>query len=102
MCIRFNSSKSGYITSEDTALTVKNVYDNSLIKIVSVKCDGIDIEFDAALSKPLLPGESVDVSFTGDLPEVTAKGAVITVEYIKLGVLSSVSSADFAVMVDNK
>lgn len=102
VCIRFNSSKSGYITSEDTALTVKNVYDNSLIKIASVKCDGIDIEFDAALSKPLLPGESVDVSFTGDLPEVTAKGAVITVEYIKLGVLSSVSSADFAVMVVNK
>lgn len=99
--IQFNSSKSGYLSDADTALSVTNLYKRSAVKVLSVSCNGVELDFDSFASKIILPNESTEISFSGDIPDVTAKGAVITVEYIKIGIPFSVSKAEFGIMVDN-
>lgn len=98
---KFNNSLSGYVSSADTALTVRNVYDRSAIKIVSVAANGIDIEFDISGSGILLPDNKIDIPFSGNIPEVGATAAEITVNYIKVGTSSGLCSKTFEIMINN-
>lgn len=98
---KFNSSPTGYISSKDDALIVKNVYDRNAIKIISVKLNGTDLDFEALLSKPLLPGESVEIPFSGDVPKVSAKRSELVIEYAKVGIVSGSSSKTFEITINN-
>lgn len=98
---KFNNSLSGYVSSADTALTVRNVYDRSAIKIVSVAANGIDIEFDTSATGILLPDNKIDIPFSGNIPEVGATAAEITVNYIKVGTSSGLCSKTFEIMINN-
>lgn len=98
---KFNNSLTGYISSDDTALTVRNVYENTAIRIVSVVADGIDIEFDVLRSGIVMPGESVEITFSGEIPEVSATRTSITVNYVKAGASSGLCSKVFDMTVNN-
>ena len=99
--LKFNSSPAGYLTSKDTALTVENISSDSCIKILSVVSNGVDLDFDASGKELISPGDSVDIPFSGEVPEVGATAAQITVSYVKVGSMNPLCTADFRVMIDN-
>lgn len=99
--IRFNSSPAGYLSGEDSALEMKNISEKNHIRILSVKSNGVELDFDLSGIGILSPGESVSVSFNGDLPETGAKAAEIKICYIEFGSMNPFCVTDFAVMVSN-
>ncbi len=98
---KFNSSLSGYVSSDDTSLIVRNVYDRTAIRIVSVTANGMDIKFDVLKSGVIMPGDKVEIPFSGSIPEVSATRGDITINYVKVGVASGLCSKVFAITIDN-
>ena len=82
----FDESDKGYITAEDNALIIKNISSKHKMAVLSVKCDGVDVEFDWDMSF-VKPGESIVVHLKGSLPEGTTY-AQVTVTYFLLGSLT--------------
>ena len=98
---KFNNSSTGYLSSGDDALIVKNVYTRSAVKIISVKVNGAALDFDALTTKALLPGESIEIPFSGDVPKAVAKRDEIVIEYVKLGIISGTTSKTFEITINN-
>ena len=78
---QFNNSKEGFLSKEDTALTVKNLSDNHSVIITKVVAKGVEIDFSA---KPLVlnAGESKEIPFEAKLPEESLKNFEVTVSYL--------------------
>lgn len=98
---KFNNSSSGYLSSDDTALIVQNVYERSAVKVLSVKVNGTDLEFKALTSKPLLPGESIEIPFSGDVPKVSSTRSELVIEYVKAGIISGSTEKTFEITINN-
>lgn len=77
----FNNSTEGYLTKDDTALVVKNLSAENSVVIMRVNVNGLDISF---ASKPvkLAPGESAEIPFTGEIPDINGKNFEVTVSYL--------------------
>lgn len=81
----FNSSKEGYVSSEDSEYTITNISKKYKMKLIGIECVGADIDFD--LSKPvyLKPGESVTVKIKSSLPSVSLTTADVAITYKLIG-----------------
>ncbi len=77
----FNGCLPGFIDSNAQSLKVTNTCKEGKIIITSVTADGLDIAFKVK-SKVLKPGESVDIGFTGDIPEISRKCVTVTVTFL--------------------
>ncbi len=99
--IKFNSSSTGYLTSADNAVVIRNVYTDSSVKILSIVANGVDIAFDSSDAPVINPGESVEIPFTGTVPEVSAVRGELTVNYIKTSGIIGLSSKIFEFTVNN-
>ena len=99
--ISFNSSATGYLDSDDKSVVIKNVFDDTTVKILSVVANGVDISFDCGGVKAIAPGESVEIPFTGDVPEVSAKRGELTVNYVKTGGIPGMTSKIFEFTINN-
>lgn len=77
----FNGCQAGYIDSNAKSLHVENTCWESDITITSITVDGLDLRFNV---KPeiLKPGEVTDISFTGDIPQVSKQEVNITVTFL--------------------
>ena len=77
----FNGCLPGFIDSQADSLKIKNCCNESKIKVTSVTADGAELFFKLK-PKTLKPGESIDVKFTGAIPEVSKKCVNITVTFL--------------------
>lgn len=78
----FDNNPSGYINADSKSLTVTNVCADSSVNITAVVCKGLDIRFNVDPTVKLAPGESIEISFEGEIPQVSGKQADITVYYL--------------------
>ena len=99
--ISFDSSPTGYLSSNDKAVVIRNVFEDTTVRILSVVANGADISFDCGGVKAIAPGESVEIPFTGDVPQVSAKRGELTVNYVKTGEIPSMTSKIFEFTVNN-
>ena len=79
---RFDNNPSGYINSDSKSLVVTNVCADSNVTVTAVVCKGLDIRFNVDPTVKLAPGESVEISFEGEIPKISGKQADITVYYL--------------------
>ena len=77
----FDGCDEGILSSDAKSLVVTNVCANSNVRIVAVECDGADLVFDVNPSEKLVPGAKTEISFTGELPEVSQTTVNVTVYY---------------------
>lgn len=98
---KFNSSPSGYLSKDDNKLIIKNLSDENYIRILAVTPYGIDLDFDISGSGMLEPGEEIELSFSGKIPEKSMVAARITVSYAEFGSINLFNISDFSVTVDN-
>ncbi len=78
---RFNASVEGYVSNEDTSLVVTNYSTKSNMTILSLKTN-LGIEFKDYAFKTLAPGESIEISFVGELPQASAVKKEIYITYV--------------------
>ena len=77
----FTGCMPGYIDSGAESLKITNCSLKSNITVTSVTANGADLYF-ALTPKVLKPGDSMQVKFKGNLPEVDKKEVDITVTYL--------------------
>ncbi len=77
----FDSSTEGYVSSADTALTVRNLSEEHNVTVMAITVNGIDIDF-SFVPFTLAPGESKTVAFKGDIPAVSRKNFEVNVTYL--------------------
>ncbi len=82
----FDESDKGYITSADNALVIKNVSSKYSMAVLSIECDGIEVEFDWDIEL-IKPGKSTVAYLKGSIPEGKTYTQV-TVTYFMLGSLT--------------
>ncbi len=78
---QFKGCQPGEITDCTNILTVTNCCWENDVRLSAVYCDGIDLSFKINPFKKLAPGESVDIEFKGEIPEVSRKSVNVTVYY---------------------
>ncbi len=78
----FDNNVSGYVNSDSKKLVVTNICADSNINVTAVVCKGLDIKFKVDPTVKLAPGESVELEFVGEIPQVSGKQADITVYYL--------------------
>lgn len=78
----FDNCASGYIDSDAKSLVIRNVCNESEIRITAVVCDGLDITFLVDAAHVLAPGESVEIPFVGEIEKVSGKTVDITTYFL--------------------
>ncbi len=96
---KFDNSLSGYLSSKDNSVIVSNVYSSSSIIVTAVNVDGLDLKFKVPSMKVLKPGESIEIPFEGDIPEVSATRKDLDVTFLKIG--SGLKTVAFPVTIMN-
>lgn len=79
--VMFDSSKEGYVSSEDSKLIFTNCSNKSRIAVMSADVRGLDIKVDF-MPFMLAPGESKEIAFKGEIPAVSRKNFEINVSYL--------------------
>lgn len=79
----FDQSTDGFLSEKDSALEISNLSQKHKMYVLSVKCDGADIDFDWNF-KALVPGDKGKVKFSGNLPQKSTY-IKITVTYFLPG-----------------
>ncbi len=78
---KFNNSVEGYVSDEDSALIIKNLSTKSNMTILSIK-NTLGLEFDSLTFNTLAPGETIEIEFSGNLPQASAVKGEIYIDYI--------------------
>lgn len=99
--VKFNQSGTGYLSAGDTALIIKNISTDNSIKILSVTLSGAELDFDVSQAKMLSSGETVEIPFSGEIPETGATASQITVSYIEVGSINPLCVDTFDIMINN-
>lgn len=99
--IGFSSGRTPVLSSAENKLTVRNITDKDYIKIISVVSEDIELDFDALGSAIISPGESVEIPFSGEIPETGASTGRITVNFIRIGTLNPFRSLEFDYKLEN-
>ncbi|MBQ8028790.1 MAG: hypothetical protein IJ262_05235 [Clostridia bacterium] len=97
----FNSSKDGYVSSDDTKLVITNLSNKYDLKLVSIKVEGADFGFAGLASDVLKPGESLELEIIGEIPEVSLKNVDIIVDYVQLNSVTPLGERRFNFTVMN-
>ncbi len=101
---KFNNSVEGYVSDKDNALTVENCSKKYKLRIVSVSCREMKLDFDSTFMKEVPVGGSVEIPFKGNVPIASGVKTEITVNYVLVGAVTPVGSRtfDFTVMNGDK
>lgn len=99
--VKFDNSKTGYLSSDDKKLIVENITTDRNIKVFAVDFDGADLTFDLSAAETIKAGETAEIPFSGEIPDVGAVAAQITVSYIEFGSLNPFCVSEFDVMINN-
>lgn len=98
----FDSSCEGFVSSKDSKIIVKNLtWENYPVSITSITSDGADLKFDINLkNKFIKPGTSVEIPFTGTIPEVSLQKMTLTFTFTVIGSLTPVGqrTMNFTIM----
>lgn len=95
----FDSDVHGYVDGGETAFTITNISTKPLV-LTSVICEGIDIDFNLPFDCRIPAGESLTVSFDGEIPKAQRKHFEVEISYLMptLGVPSASRTIDFSVV----
>lgn len=82
--VKFDKSTAGYLGTDDGKLIIKNCSSGRRAYILSIKSQGVNLDFDINNAYSVAPGESITVPFVGKIPEGITLSQ-ITVNYIMAG-----------------
>lgn len=77
----FKGCTPGEINGDTDTLVITNCCWENDVRLSAIYCDGINLKFSIDPFDTLAPGESVEIKFSGEIPEVSAKAVNLTVYY---------------------
>lgn len=78
---KFEGCDAGAVDGNATALTITNCCWENELSLSAIHCDGLDLRFKVNPFRKIAPGESITLEFEGEIPQVSATAASITVYY---------------------
>lgn len=78
---QFEGCEAGSVDGNAGGLTITNCCWENELSLSAIHCDGLDLRFKVNPFQKLAPGESITLDFEGEIPQVSAKAASITVYY---------------------
>lgn len=75
----FNTGTPGFLDGDADSIIITNVNRKHSATVTGIVCDGIDLKFKVNPLKVLKPGESIEIPFEGEIPQVSKKAVYITV-----------------------
>ncbi len=81
----FDQSAAGCLSGEDSAFRITNLSGDKVLKIISVNCEGADLNFDTGLGLYIRPNETVTVGVRGTVPKESFVTADVTINYCLIG-----------------
>jgi hypothetical protein len=83
--VRFENSPTGYVSSDDNYIVIKNISKEYPLKISSVEVMGADLVVHTLGAGAIEPGEEMRLRVTGNLPEVSNALLQVNVNYELVG-----------------
>lgn len=96
----FDVSKEGFVSSDDTKLTVKNLSSKYKLKITSVKTN-MGLNFDIANTEVINPGETAEIFFDGELLKAGLVKKEIVIDFVLIGSVTPLCERTFNFTVLN-
>ncbi len=93
--IEFDKSPQGFISGEDRYITITNLSEKYPITINKITCKGMNIRFKTAKAGIIAPRKSATLEIIGNVPDVSLKRTLITVDFFQIGAVSCVSQRTF-------
>ena len=81
IAFELNSATPGMIYGDTDSITVKNVLEQGSVKITAAYCPELDLRFNIKKPIKLEPGESTEITFSGEIPAESLKCVHFTVYY---------------------
>ncbi len=78
---KFNSSVEGYVSDKDSKLIIENHSTKSNMTILAIN-NNLGLKFDNFAFTSIAPGESVEIDFTGELPQQSSVKREIYISYV--------------------
>lgn len=100
---QFNTSTSGYLTADDTALVITNLSKKNNMRILSVAVEGADFSFKISdyMLKEIAPRESISVDISGQIPKKSLSTVNVKVSYLMVGSVTPLNDKTFYFTVMN-
>lgn len=100
----FNNSVEGYVSQTDNTLVVENCSKKYPLRLVSVSCGGMELDFDNSFLKEIPVGGKIEIPFKGEIPCASGVKTEVTVNYVQVGAVTPIGSRtfDFTVMNGEK
>ena len=100
----FNNSVEGYVSQTDNTLVVENCSKKYPLRLVSVSCGGMELDFDNSFLKEIPVGGKIEIPFKGEIPCASGIKTEVTVNYVQVGAVIPIGSRtfDFTVMNGEK
>ena len=100
----FNQSVEGYISPADNTLVVENCSKKYPLRLISVSCGGMELDFDNSFLKEIPVGGKIEIPFKGEIPCASGVKTEVTVNYVQVGAVTPIGSRtfDFTVMNGEK
>lgn len=100
----FNQSVEGYVSQADNTLVVENCSKKYPLRIISVSCGGMELDFDNSFLKEIPVGGKIEIPFKGEIPCASVVKTEVTVNYVQVGAVTPIGSRtfDFTVMNGEK
>ena len=100
----FNQSVEGYVSQADNTLVVENCSKKYPLRLISVSCGGMELDFDNSFLKEIPVGGKIEIPFKGDIPCASGVKTEVTVNYVQSGAVTPIGSRtfDFTVMNGEK
>ena len=83
--VRFENSPTGYVSSDDNYIVIKNISKEYPLKISSVEVMGADLVVHTLGAGAIEPGEEMKLRVTGNLPEISNTLLQVNVNYEMVG-----------------
>ena len=101
MKLEFVTAPDCRISADDSIVKVTNLSNKYDMTLLSVKCYGADIKISVPLGTKLAPGESIDLTVSGTLPEISNKTFDLTANYILSGDIVFQGERTLTFTIDN-
>ena len=100
----FNQSVEGYVSQADNTLVVENCSKKYPLRLISVSCGGMELDFDNSFLKEIPVGGKIEIPFKGEIPCASGVKTEVTVNYVQVGAVTPIGSRtfDFTVMNGEK
>lgn len=100
----FNQSVEGYVSQADNTLVVENCSKKYPLRLISVSCGGMKLDFDNSFLKEIPVGGKIEIPFKGEIPCASGVKTEVTVNYVQVGAVTPIGSRtfDFTVMNGEK